>query len=150
MGPWLMHGFVTFCIGHFENTGLLSYADLLPNINLFYNIFLKSLTIVNKQQIHKKSLLSTVSWQAHVVSIKFLKFYPCLAGSSFITSITLSFLLGNNKLVSFIFKKIPDKILCLYNYSLSFFQVKNGVPWGEKSRLIIQVFLLETQQYCSM
>ena len=50
-----MHGFITFCIGHFENEGLLSYADLLPKVDLFYNIK-KNLTIVNKQQIHKKSL----------------------------------------------------------------------------------------------
>lgn len=80
-----------------------------------------------------------------MVSIKFPKFYPCLAGSNFNTSIIFSFLLGNNKLISFIFKKIPDKILCLHNYSLSFFQVKNGVPWGEKSRSTIQVFFPETQ-----
>ena len=81
-----------------------------------------------------RSLLSIISWQAHMVSIKFPKFYPCLAGSSFNTSIIFSFLLGNNKLISFIFKKIPDKILCLHNYSLSFFQVKNGflgMGWGE-------------------
>lgn len=92
-----------------------------------FTILKKNLTIVNKQQIHKKSLfffLSIASWQAHMVSIKFPKFYPCLAGSNFITSIILSFLLGNNKLISFIFKKIPHIILCLHNYSLSFFWVK--------------------------
>lgn len=38
MDPWPMHGFVTFCTGHFENMGLLSYADPLPNVDLFYNI----------------------------------------------------------------------------------------------------------------
>lgn len=54
-----MHGFVTFCIGHFENEGLLSYADLLPNVDLFYNI--KKKTIVNKQQIHTKSLFFFLS-----------------------------------------------------------------------------------------
>ena len=64
-----IHGFITSCIGHFENTGSLSYAELL----LLHNIKRSQLLIKPTMNSWEKSFLSIGSWQARNGRYKFSK-----------------------------------------------------------------------------
>ena len=112
------HDFVTIRISHLENIGSLNNADL-PNVDIFhYPVSKITHSLISLPITSKKSLsigkLSSIQWQTHV----FQNSNFCLKPQISLGTITVSCVLGSNRLTSSIFKDMSFQYPSLKDHCL--------------------------------
>lgn len=128
MGLLPKHNFMTPCISHLENHGLLSYVDLL-NVDTFHSTSTKSHSSVSPL-ISSEKPLNTENCQAHSVEYKFSEIIIICFKAQILqlATNTVSYFPRSERLTPFLLEKMSARCPRLNNHR----------PWSEGAMCFFQ------------